>query len=53
VLFDWMYHYVTDEQPMNLNTFLRYFDAEERKRLMFLDGITKSLGHSISVIAIK
>ena len=44
VLFDWMYHYVTDEQPMNLNTFLRYFDAEERKRLMFLDGITKSLG---------
>jgi aspartate aminotransferase len=46
VLFDWMYHYVTDEQPMNLNTFLRYFDAEERKRLMFLDGITKSLGAS-------
>ena len=45
VLFDWMYHYVTDEQPMNLNTFLRYFDAEERKRLMFLDGITKSLGY--------
>jgi aspartate aminotransferase len=46
VLFDWMYHYVTDEQPMNLNTFLRYFDAEDRKRLMFLDGITKSLGAS-------
>lgn len=46
VLFDWMYHYVTDEQPMNLNTFLSQFDPAERKRLMFLDGITKSLGGS-------
>ncbi|MGQ0600965.1 MAG: pyridoxal phosphate-dependent aminotransferase [Anaerolineales bacterium] len=46
VLFDWMYHYVTDEQPMNLNTFIKHFDADERKRLMFLDGITKSLGGS-------
>jgi aspartate/methionine/tyrosine aminotransferase len=46
VLFDWMYHFVTDEQPMDLNTFLPFFDAEERKRLMFLDGITKSLGAS-------
>ncbi len=46
VLFDWMYHYVTDEQPMDLNAFLKYFSAEERKRLMFLDGITKSLGGS-------
>ena len=46
VLFDWMYHYVTDEQPMNLNTFLRQFEPAERKRLMFLDGITKSLGAS-------
>jgi len=46
VLFDWMYHYVTDEQPMDLNTFLQYFDADERQRLMFLDGITKSLGGS-------
>lgn len=46
VLFDWMYHYVTDEQPMNLNTFLSQFDPVERKRLMFLDGITKSLGGS-------
>jgi aspartate/methionine/tyrosine aminotransferase len=46
VLFDWMYHYVTDEQPMNLNTFIQNFDADERKRLMFLDGITKSLGGS-------
>lgn len=46
VLFDWMYHYVTDEQPMNLNTFIQRFDADERKRLMFLDGLTKSLGGS-------
>lgn len=46
VLFDWMYHYVTDEQPMDLNSFLQYFTKEERKRLMFLDGITKSLGGS-------
>ena len=23
VLFDWMYHYVTDEKPMDLNSFLR------------------------------
>ncbi len=44
VLFDWMYHYVTDESPMDLNSFLKFFTSEERKRLMFLDGITKSLG---------
>jgi aspartate aminotransferase len=46
ILFDWMYHYVTDEQPMDLNTFLTFFTPEERKQLMFLDGITKSLGGS-------
>ena len=46
VLFDWMYHYVTDESPMDLNSFLKYFTAEERQRIMFLDGITKSLGGS-------
>ncbi len=46
VLFDWMYHYVTDESPMDLNSFLKYFTPEERKRLMFLDGLTKSLGAS-------
>jgi len=46
VLFDWMYHYVTDEQPMDLNTFYPMFDPDERSRLMFLDGITKSLGAS-------
>ena len=46
VLFDWMYHYVTDESPMDLNSFLANFSKEERKQLMFLDGITKSLGGS-------
>lgn len=46
VLFDWMYHYVTDESPMDLNSFLKFFTFEERKRIMFLDGITKSLGGS-------
>jgi aspartate/methionine/tyrosine aminotransferase len=46
VLFDWMYHYVTDESPMDLNSFLKFFTPEERNRLMFLDGITKSLGGS-------
>lgn len=46
VLFDWMYHFVTDEQPMDLNSFIQMFEPEERPRLMFLDGITKSLGAS-------
>lgn len=46
VLFDWMYHYVTDEQPMDLNSFIQNFTPEERKKLMFLDGLTKSLGAS-------
>ena len=46
VLYDWMYHYVTDEEPMNLNNFLRLFDPSELPRLMFLDGLTKSLGAS-------
>ena len=46
VLFDWMYHYVTDESPMDLNAFLGLFTPAERQRLMFLDGLTKSLGGS-------
>lgn len=46
VLFDWIYHYVTDDQPMDLNAFLRLFDPQERQRLIFLDGLTKSLGAS-------
>lgn len=46
VLFDWMYHYVTDENPMDINNVLGSFSMQERKRLIFLDGITKSLGGS-------
>jgi aspartate aminotransferase len=46
VLYDWMYHHVTEESPMDLNTFIQAFDPSERARLMFLDGITKSLGAS-------
>jgi aspartate aminotransferase len=46
VLFDWMYHFIGDHPPMDLNRFIRSFDKEERLRLMFLDGITKSLGAS-------
>jgi aspartate/methionine/tyrosine aminotransferase len=46
VIFDWMYHYVTDEAPMDLNRFLPLFDREERSRIMIIDGLTKSLGGS-------
>jgi aspartate/methionine/tyrosine aminotransferase len=46
VLLDWMYHRVTDGQPMDLNAFLARFDAAEKKRLIVMDGITKSLGAS-------
>jgi aspartate aminotransferase len=46
VLLDWMYHRVTDGQPMDLNAFLARFDPAEKKRLIVMDGITKSLGAS-------
>ena len=46
VLFDWIYHQVTDEEPMDINAFVREFSPEERERLIFLDGLTKSLGGS-------
>jgi aspartate/methionine/tyrosine aminotransferase len=46
VLYDWMYHTVTDHGPMDLSTFVSSFEADERPRLMFLDGLTKSLGAS-------
>lgn len=46
VLFDWMYHYVTDGGPSDINTVLTAFSQEERERLIFLDGLTKSLGAS-------
>lgn len=46
VLFDWIYHQVTAGEPANINTVLNAFTPEERDRLMFLDGLTKSLGAS-------
>jgi aspartate/methionine/tyrosine aminotransferase len=46
VLFDWIYHWVTDGGHSNINTVLEAFPPEQRDRLIFLDGITKSLGAS-------
>ena len=46
VLFDWMYHWVTDHGPSDINVILQAFSPEERERLIFLDGLTKSLGAS-------
>jgi aspartate aminotransferase len=46
VLFDWIYHYITDHGPIDLNVFLGHFDPSERARLIVLDGLTKSLGGS-------
>jgi aspartate aminotransferase len=46
VLYDWMYHHVTDRRPMDLASFFAAFEPELRPRLIVLDGITKSLGAS-------
>lgn len=46
VLFDWIYHYVTEGEPHDINEVLAAFTPDERNRLMFLDGLTKSLGGS-------
>lgn len=46
VLFDWIYHWVTDGEPNDINQVLQAFTPEERERLIFLDGLTKSLGAS-------
>lgn len=46
VLFDWIYHWISENGPNNINTVLEAFTPEQRKRLMFLDGLTKSLGAS-------
>jgi aspartate/methionine/tyrosine aminotransferase len=46
VLFDWIYHRVTDHDPHDLNRFLLELEPDERERCIFLDGITKSLGAS-------
>ena len=46
VLYDWMYHYITEGDPVDLNAFLAAFTPEERARVMIVDGLTKSLGAS-------
>ncbi|TVR21089.1 MAG: aminotransferase class I/II-fold pyridoxal phosphate-dependent enzyme [Anaerolineaceae bacterium] len=46
VLFDWIYHWVSDGGPNDINEVLNAFSPAERDRLIFLDGITKSLGAS-------
>ncbi|HLY26646.1 MAG TPA: aminotransferase class I/II-fold pyridoxal phosphate-dependent enzyme [Aggregatilineales bacterium] len=46
ILFDWIYHRVTSGQSADINQVLNAFSVEERKRLIFLDGLTKSLGAS-------
>jgi aspartate aminotransferase len=46
VLFDWIYHWVTDHGPSDINVVLKAFSAQDRERLIFLDGLTKSLGAS-------
>lgn len=46
VLFDWIYHWITEGQPHDINHVLEAFSPSERQRLMFLDGLTKSMGAS-------
>lgn len=46
VLFDWIYHRVTDAEPYDVNRFLPQFDDDERPRVIIMDGITKCLGGS-------
>lgn len=46
VLFDWIYHWITDGGPSDINTLLQAFSPEQRERLIVLDGLTKSLGAS-------
>lgn len=47
VLFDWMYHRINDTgTPYDINQVLMAFSTEDREKLIFMDGITKSLGAS-------
>ncbi len=46
VLFDWIYHYLTDSGHNDINLVLQAFEPEQRDRLIFLDGLSKSLGAS-------
>ncbi len=46
VLYDWIYHHVTDQGPSDINALLAGFDPDQRERVMVLDGATKALGAS-------
>ncbi len=46
VLYDWIYHYITEDAPADANALLSAFTPDERERIMILDGLTKSLGAS-------
>lgn len=46
VLYDWIYHYITEGAPMSANEVLGAFEPSQRQRVMILDGLTKSLGAS-------
>ena len=46
VLYDWMYHWITESGPYDLNAFLNLFTPEQRDHLIIIDGLTKSLGAS-------
>ena len=46
VLYDWMYHAVTDGGMTDVNALLLAFEPALRNRIMVLDGITKCLGGS-------
>ncbi|MBN2305845.1 MAG: aminotransferase class I/II-fold pyridoxal phosphate-dependent enzyme [Anaerolineae bacterium] len=46
VLYDWMYHYITEGDPASANTVLSAFEPDDRARVIILDGLTKSLGAS-------
>lgn len=46
VLYDWIYHYVSEGPPSDANVLLAAFTPEERRRIMIMDGITKCMGAS-------
>jgi len=46
VLYDWIYHYITEGEPASANALLGAFSPDERERIIILDGLTKSLGAS-------
>jgi len=46
VLFDWIYHRVSEAAPYDVNRVLRTLGPERGERCIFLDGLTKSLGAS-------